>query len=46
MESYHSMNRNELLRKLQQHDKYSTMSQKNIGTNKTIKDLREELVIR
>lgn len=43
MESYHSMNRNELLRKLQRHDKYTTMSQKNIGTNKTIKELREEL---
>lgn len=43
MESYSSMNRNELLRKLQQHSKYSTLSQKNIGTNKTIHDLRMEL---
>lgn len=43
MESYQNMNRNELLRKLQQHQKYSGTTQKNIGENKTISDLRKEL---
>lgn len=45
MEPYHFMNRNELLRKLQQQDKYSNVSQKNIGTNKTINNLRAELEV-